>query len=229
MRSNKSKQIAPRDLFAKNSSDLFFKLAASLLSTRTSKTYRSHFYRHKHLLDQQMSSILQQHWLSHPDSKHLCEILSEFAPLKSHDIPKPLRAKFDEWHSRFPQDSQFFKDSLNFFNHQQSQSHLSVRDFLLSPSGRKWFQDRRRLQRKASHPWDRPFKASKRNSLKRRLLVQQLLRAYPFLSLEDLKSLAIPNAQEQWERFPFRVHYRQQALDEVKKFWTQLQRANKID
>lgn len=229
MRPNKSKQIPPRDLPAKNSSDLFFKLAASLLSTRTSKTYRSHFYRNKHLLDQKMSGILQRHWLYDSDSMRLCEILSEFAPLKSHDVPKPLRTRFVYWQSRFPQDSQFFRDSRNFFDHLQSQSHLSLREFLLSASGQKWFQDRRRLLRKASHDWDRPFKASKRNSLKRRLLVQQLLRAYPFLSLEDLKSLAIPNAQEHWERFPFRLHYRQRALDEVKTFWTHLQRANKID
>jgi hypothetical protein len=184
-------------------------------TTKNKERLRSHFYRHAALLSLPLQKVFPLELTSEPRALRLCTHLADYGPLNRSDLDQEFHSLFLEWDRKFPKDPAFFKKALYFQKVLKQHAPLTLREFFATREGRLWMRSRKRLKRRPCYEWDQSFKASKAKSLNDKLWVRNLLRKNPLLRLEDLKAMAVPNAQAHWEGFPFLKTYRQEYLRQL--------------
>lgn|GEM_PF-6839855 len=194
-----------------------FCLSDYLLSKNRSR--QSHYYRKRHLLSTACSDIKIFPWINEDSDEELLKILSQYAPLNALDLEnKKLSYKLNSWNKTLPHDQKFFKMCLKQLSFWKSLSSKTLKDFIYSPEGENWYRKRKQLKRKSFFELDMPYKSTKTSALIRCQKARQLMREYPLLRWEDLRQLGLRNAQAIYENFPFRKHYRQLYLENLRPF-----------
>lgn len=177
---------------------------------------RSHYYRHRSILQKKLSEIPFAPWFGEKDAE-LIRLLSKFGPLEPADLQnQSQQSKLRKWNQILPQDPHFFRMLEGQMQLYKNFSESSIERFFESPEAKAWALQRAKLNRPPLFELDQFFKSSKTPALHREKVARALLRSQPLLRLIDLQEMGLKNAQTIWERFPFRELYRRSYLDSLK-------------
>jgi len=192
-------------------------LKISLLKSKNSKKDKNFRYRYQKLLNSPLQNFPFASWLKSKADEELLEIMSMHHPLEARDLPVYIQKKFTIWIKKLPRDRKFYQmvyEQLELFRRFRGRS---LNEFFDSPEGIEWIKARKRLKRKAHFELDRSFKKTKQSAETNTRVIRNLLRAYPTLSMDDLKKLGLKNVQAAFEGFRFHDDYHQRFLLDLKR------------
>jgi hypothetical protein len=210
-------------------SDKLFRLAEFWYQKK--EKHRSHFYRHRHLLDLRCDEFNACHWLRSEVDMDFARQLALYGPLAFEDVNEGQQKLLKQW-KEFPKDSKFYSMCLRQIWLWKSFGRKSVGDFLESQEGKSWFDSRRKLNRVAYFELDREFKRTKQNFLQYEETIRKVIRSNPLITYMDLKRLGAKNLQTIWERFPQREVHRMNFLRQLASLFDSAlknQKLSKVD
>lgn len=195
--------------------NIIFGLSDYLIGKNIKK--RSHYYRHQRLLDEPSDSILIDASMRSQTAWDLIHRISRFGCRRAEHIDDPAEKRLLKLWKNFPQDRKYFEMILQQLELARRFRGLSLREFIFSAEGRKWYKSRKRLKRAVYFELDRAYKPTRKEALNHEARVHQLLRSEPLLRYKDLSILGIANAQKILESFPELETLRRKKLELLKK------------